>query len=173
MARKITVVPYDGEWLESFRDEAQNIRAIFGEEILEIHHIGSTAIPGMSAKPIVDVMPVVKNINVIDDFNEKMRQKGYLPRGEYGLPGRRYFIKGTERVRTHHIHIYQKGHPDINRHLAFRDYLYVFPDKAKEYQTLKLRLVEKNQGDKNAYINGKNEFIKKIEREALHWKRSA
>ena len=173
MARKITVVPYDGEWLESFRDEAQNIRDIFGEEIIEIYHIGSTAIPGMSAKPIVDVMPVVKNIDVIDGFNAVMREKDYLPRGEYGLPGRRYFIKGNEQFRTHHIHIFQKGHPDIERHLAFRDYLYVYPGKAKEYQALKLRLVEKYKGNKKAYNNGKNAFIKKIEREAIQWKRNA
>jgi len=118
-------------------------------------------------------MPVVKNIETIDIFNAQMREEGYLPRGEYGLPGRRYFIKGTVQVRTHHIHFYQKGHADIERHLAFRDYLYVFPDKAKEYQALKLWLVEKHGSDKEAYINGKNDFIKRIEREALRWKRNA
>jgi len=110
MPRKIFILPYDPLWVESFNVEAKNLRSIFGAEIVEIHHIGSTSIPGMAAKPIVDVLPVVRDIHVIDRFNPIMREKGYLPRGEYGLPGRRYFNKGRINQRSHHIHLYQSGH---------------------------------------------------------------
>jgi len=119
MSRKISILPYDPLWVQLFNVESENLRAIFGAEIVEIHHIGSTAIPGMAAKPIVDMLPVVRDIQVIDGFNPIMREKGYLPRGEYGLPGRRYFIKGCIDERLHHIHMYQSGHGDIERHLAF------------------------------------------------------
>ena len=171
--RTLEVVPYDGDWLESFRDEAQNLRVIFGEEIIAIHHIGSTAITGMPAKPIVDMLPVVRDISVIGGFNSRMRAAGYIPRGENGLPGRRFFIKGTLEKRTHHAHMYQQGHADIERHLAFRDYLYAFPEKAEAYRQLKLTLAEKYPHDPDAYWKGKDPFIRRVEQDALRWKRAA
>ena len=171
--RTLEVVPYDGDWLESFRDEAQNLRAIFAEEIIAIHHIGSTAITGMPAKPIVDMLPVVRDISVIDDFNSRMRAAGYIPRGEYGLPGRRFFIKGTLEKRTHHVHMYQQGHADIERHLAFRDYLYAFPEIAEGYKQLKLSLAKKYPHDLDSYWKGKDPFIRRVEQDALRWKRAA
>lgn len=121
------------------------------------------------AKPIIDLMPVVRDITAIDAFDTIMHEKGYLPRGEYGLPGRRYFIKGTEEKRTHHIHTYQQGHADILRHLAFRDYLIAHPARAGDYGALKLQLVEQSDGDKDAYIEGKDKLVQEIEVEALHW----
>jgi GrpB-like predicted nucleotidyltransferase (UPF0157 family) len=170
MPRKIFVLPYDPLWVESFNVEAKNLRSLFGAEIVEIHHIGSTSIPGMAAKPIVDVLPVVRDIHVIDRFNPVMHESGYLPSGEYGMPGRRYFVKGCINQRSHHIHIYQSGHGDIERHLAFRDYLRTHPNKAKEYEVLKINLVKKYSEDREAYINGKDGFIKELERLALLWK---
>jgi len=169
----VQVVPYDGDWLESFRDEAHKLRAIFAEEILAIHHIGSTSITGMSAKPTIDMLPVVRDIAAVDGFNSRMREAGYIPRGEYGLPSRRFFIRDTRGKRTHNIHIYGQGHADIERHLAFRDYLYAFPDIADEYKTLKLALAEKFSNDLDAYCRGKDPFIKRVEQDALRWKRGA
>ena len=164
--RIVQIVPYTGEWLESFRDEAARLAAIFNREIITIHHIGSTAIPGMPAKPIVDMLPVVRSIEAVDKYSDRMKNAGYIPRGEYGLAGRRYFIKGT-----HHVHIYQQGHPDIERHLAFRDYLYAFPEIAGQYKNLKLDLVKRFNNDPDAYMDGKDAFIKRVEADALRWKR--
>jgi GrpB-like predicted nucleotidyltransferase (UPF0157 family) len=81
-------------------------------------------------------MPVVKDIGLVDRLNEKMRELDYEPMGEFGIPGRRYFHKGKEK-RTHHIHIFQDGSPDIKRHLAFRDYLQSYPDVGARYGALK------------------------------------
>lgn len=120
--RKMTVIPYDEAWVRQFSQEANILRELFGDELIDIHHIGSTAVPGLKTKPIIDMLPVVKDIARIDAYNEAMGQLGYVPRGEFGLEGRRYFPKGGDN-RTHHVHMYQTGHPATKRHLAFRDYL--------------------------------------------------
>ena len=169
MSRKIAILPHDPAWKTAFETEALTLRDIFGDHVITIHHIGSTAVPGLMAKPIIDIMPVVRDIQAIDEFDGRMRERGYLPRGEYGLPGRRYFIKGTEVHRTHHIHTYQEGHPDIVRHLAFRDYLIAHPKRAHDYESLKLELIEKFDGNKDAYIDGKDTLVREIEAEALGW----
>lgn len=104
-----------------FKEEAAKLQTIFGNEIVDIHHIGSTSVPGLKAKPIIDIMPVVRDINTVDNYNIYMQEIGYEPKGENGIPKRRYFQKGGEN-RTHHVHIYQTGSYEIKRHLAFRDY---------------------------------------------------
>jgi GrpB-like predicted nucleotidyltransferase (UPF0157 family) len=128
--REVIVVAYDPAWADAFREESSRIAAIFGPELLSIHHIGSTAIPAMSAKPIVDIMPVVRDISKVEAFNADMIHLGYTPLGEYGIAGRRFFFKGDE-VRTHQVHSYQPDNPEVNRHLAFRDYLIAHADEAR------------------------------------------
>jgi len=102
-----------------FREESVRIQSILRDELVEIQHIGSTAIPGMSAKPVIDMLPIVKDIMQVDDYNESFIEHRYEPRGEYGLAGRRYFVKGKPES-THYVHIYQEGDPAIIRHIAFR-----------------------------------------------------
>lgn len=106
--RKVEVVAFSGEWEKKFVEEDILLQKIFGVEIQIIHHIGSTSVNGLSAKPIIDMMPVVRDINKIDTYNNAMIAIGYEPKGENGLPGRRYFQKGGDK-RTHHIHIYEMG----------------------------------------------------------------
>ena len=144
--------------------------AIFGQEIVAIHHIGSTAIPTVKAKPIVDMLVEVRDIEKIDDFNATMSGLGYLPRGEYGIAGRRYFIKGDEIYRTHHIHVYQTGHPDIARHLDFRDYLIAHPEEAQAYSRLKEELAGRYPMDVASYVAGKDGLIKELDRRAKAWR---
>ncbi|MHA2423937.1 MAG: GrpB family protein [Candidatus Thorarchaeota archaeon] len=174
MVRVIEVVPYDPEWLKKYEEEANLIRSILGEELIEIHHVGSTSIPGILAKPIIDILPVVRDIGKINDFNPQFIENGYKPRGEGGLPGRRYFSKGAPyaHLRTHHIHIYQVGHEDIERHLAFRDYMIAYPKEAHVYGELKKQLAAKFPKDALAYSDGKDAFIQEKERRALEWHRS-
>jgi GrpB-like predicted nucleotidyltransferase (UPF0157 family) len=100
MVRRIEVVSYDPYWKEKFNLEARLIKTIFDKEILAIHHIGSTAIPKISAKPIIDILFEVHNIDVIDDYDTKMIEQVYLPKGESGIPNRRLFIKGSEEFRS-------------------------------------------------------------------------
>ena len=170
MERQVQVVPHDPGWKESFREEASRLRAIFEQEIIAIHHIGSTSIPNISAKPIIDILVEVRAIGRIDHFNSVMRQHGYRPRGENGLPGRRYFVKGSQALHTHHIHMYEHGHPDIARVLIFRDYLLAHPDEALRYGKLKEALAHQFPKDIDTYQSGKAELIQELEGKAARWK---
>ncbi len=160
--RNIVVVPYDPSWPEKFQLEAAKIAAILGQELLSIHHIGSTAIPGISAKPIIDMMPVVRSIEKVEEFNPTLMQLGYEPKGENGIPGRRFFVKGGDEHRTHHVHTYESGNPEVARHLDFRDYLMAHPQEAQRYASLKLELAKEFPHDIFGYMAGKDAFIKEI-----------
>lgn len=166
--RKVEVVSYSDSWKERFEAEAEQLQKIFDSEIIMIHHIGSTSVNGLSAKPIIDIMPVVRDINNIDAFNDAMIAIGYEPRGENGLPGRRYFQKGGDN-RTHHVHIYEMGNPEIERHLAFRDYLRTHPKVAKDYGQLKEMLAKQFPYNIESYIEGKEQLATEIEEKAIEW----
>jgi GrpB-like predicted nucleotidyltransferase (UPF0157 family) len=172
MLRVITVVPYDPHWPDLFRAEANELAEILGEEMVAIHHIGSTAIPGIHAKPIIDILVEVEDIERIDAFNQQMTKRGYLPKGEFGIRGRRFFMKGTEENRTHHVHVFQTGDPEFERHLAFRDYLRAHPEEAQAYSRLKQELARRFPHDIDSYMAGKNDWIKETERKAKAWKKS-
>jgi len=123
---------------------------------------------GLKSKPIIDIMPVVKDIEKIDSFNERMEQLGYECMGELGMKGRRYFRKGGDN-RTHQVHVFQRDNKeDIIRHLAVRDYLRTHPDEANRYGELKDNLAKQFPGDIEAYMDGKDAFVKELERKALN-----
>ncbi|WP_144510976.1 GrpB family protein [Bacillus sp. FJAT-22090] len=166
--RKVLVEEHSAEWKKKFEEEAILLQKAFGSEIQIIHHIGSTSVNGLSAKPIIDIMPVVRDISKIDTFNNEMIAIGYEPKGENGLPGRRYFQKGGN-DRTHHVHIYEVGNPGIERHLAFRDYLSTHPNVKKKYGNLKVALAKQFPYDIESYIKGKENVASEIERDALKW----
>ncbi|MCE4050596.1 MULTISPECIES: GrpB family protein [Bacillaceae] len=166
--RKVEVCPYSNEWRVLFETEKKLLQHIFEAELLEIHHIGSTSIRGMKAKPIIDIMPIVINIHNIDSYNGKMIEIGYEAKGENGISGRRYFQKGGDE-RTHHVHIYEAGSPEIFRHLAFRDFLRANKEEAEKYGDLKEKLSQKYPADIQAYINGKHDAAASLEQKALKW----
>ncbi|MUK87895.1 GrpB family protein [Ornithinibacillus sp. L9] len=168
MARKVEVCAYNPDWDLMFKEEVDKLKRIFGNEIVDIHHIGSTSVSGLHAKPIIDIMPVVQNINHIDKYNEEMKNIGYEPRGENGLPGRRYYRKGGDH-RSHHVHIYQDGSFEITRHIAFREYLRSHLDAKKEYGELKKRLAQQFPYDIDSYITGKEQLVREIEVKAMKW----
>ena len=163
--RKVEVMPYDKRWVSKFEEESRKLFEIFGAEMIELHHIGSTSVSGLHAKPIIDMMPVVRDIHRVNDYNTAMIAIGYEPKGENGIAGRRYFQKGGDN-RTHHIHIYAQGNSEIKRHIAFRDYLRAHPDVAQEYGDLKERLSQRFPYDIESYINGKEQLLSEIERKA-------
>lgn len=170
--RRVEVKPYNEQWLSMFEEEANKLLEIFGSEIIKIHHIGSTSVNGLMAKPIIDIMPIVRDINRIDEFNTAMVAIGYEPKGENGITRRRYFQKGGDN-RTHHVHIYELGNPEIERHIAFRDYLRVHPYDAKKYGDLKDALSQRFPYNIESYIKGKEKLVLEIERKALEWYRSS
>jgi GrpB-like predicted nucleotidyltransferase (UPF0157 family) len=166
---KVEVVEYNSEWPNLYLEEAEKIKNILGNELIDIYHIGSTSVTNLRAKSIIDIMPVVRDITKVDDYNKEFETLGYEPKGEFGMVGRRYFRKGVEN-RTHQIHIFERSNSnDIERHLAVRDYLRTHPEDAFEYGELKSRLATMFPSDIEAYCDGKDNFVKELERKALEW----
>jgi GrpB-like predicted nucleotidyltransferase (UPF0157 family) len=166
--RSMEVVPHNPLWKTEFSKEAAVLSSVFGDEVVKIHHIGSTAITGIYAKPIIDILVEVKDILRINDYSNRMQELGYIPREEWGISGRRYFIKGINH-RTHHVHVYQSGNPEITRHLRFRDYMNAHSDEARQYEELKRELAGKYKHNPAQYTDGKDAFIKEIDRKAKEW----
>jgi GrpB-like predicted nucleotidyltransferase (UPF0157 family) len=169
MGRRVEVLPYHHDWPELFEAEASALRQIFGEQIVAVHHFGSTAIPGSSAKPTIDILVIVREIGCADALAARLHAFGYVAVGEYGIPGRRFFYKGSYDLRTHHLHVYQFDNPAILRHIAFRDYLREHPISARAYSRLKEDLARAFPEDMDSYIAGKNDFVRQQEHEALTW----
>lgn len=173
MAQHIIVEKYNPNWKKMYEAEAKLILNILKDNCIAIYHIGSTAVENLAAKPIIDIMPVVKSLEEVDQKAELFMQIGYEYLGEFGIKNRRYLRKGGDH-RTHQIHIFtQNDLENINRHLALRDYLRVHLDIAKEYGQLKSELALKYPYDIEKYCDGKDEFVKKIEKEALIWQKNS
>lgn len=166
--RQVIVTPYQSSWPDAFQEEKEQLKTIFGDRLLAVHHIGSTSVPGLSAKPILDILPVVDSLDGIEAFDAAMEQIGYEAKGEFGMSGRRYYRKGGDN-RTHHIHLYADGNPEIIRHVVFRDYLRQHPEEVEAYSTIKERLAHQYPEDISAYIAGKDSFVKTMEQRALAW----
>jgi len=171
MLRVVEVVPYDPQWPARFATEAAAVQAALGDTVIRVEHVGSTSVPGLAAKPILDMMPLVHDVRDVSKCITAMAAIGYIPRGEFGLPGRRYFVKGPAHARLVHCHIYAADHPEVERHLAFRDYLRTHPDALAAYAALKLALAQQHPTDIVAYMDGKDGLIKQIEAAALAWRR--
>lgn len=168
----IQVVEYDSNWKMLFDNEKNEIENILGSKLKAIYHIGSTAVEGLKAKPIIDILLVLEQVKDIDIFNEKFEAFCYECMGELGITGRRYFRKGGNN-RTHQIHAFgENSHHDIIRHIALRDYLRKHPVVATEYGELKAELAVKFPESIDNYSDGKNAFVKKLEKDALEWYQS-
>jgi GrpB-like predicted nucleotidyltransferase (UPF0157 family)/predicted GNAT family N-acyltransferase len=162
LKRIIKIVPYQSNWPEMFEAEAKLIQQALGSTCIAIHHIGSTSVPGLCAKPIIDILPVVKNIQEVDGATKAMEQLGYEAKGEFGIAFRRYFQKGKE-TRTFNVHVYEEGDPEINRYLKFRDWMRTHEEDARAYAQLKMELAEKFPEDILQYTSGKDAFIAAVD----------
>jgi len=165
------MAPHDPSWAGAFEAEASRITQALGRNLVVCHHIGSTAIPGIHAKPIIDVLGEVLDLDAVDARAHAMEALGYEAMGEFGIPGRRFFRREDSRkVRTHHVHVFAAGSPSTTRHIAFRDFMRAHPDHAREYSELKRRLARAHPTDIVEYMKGKDAFIKDMERRALAWR---
>lgn len=170
MAQHIVVTEYNPLWIDMFEKETMEIKKILGENCVAIHHIGSTSVVGLAAKPIIDIMPIVHNLENVDKVASEFEKIGYEYMGEFGISGRRYLRKGGDE-RTHHIHIFTENNTDdIERHLAVRDYLQTHKDICDKYAALKKELAKRFPYDNDGYCDGKEKFIRKLERDALEWR---
>lgn len=169
----VEVVAHDPSWKLKFENEANCIRAALGSAVAEIHHIGSTSIPGIYAKPIIDMLLELTSIDAADEKAESLVTIGYEAMGEFGIPGRRYFHKNSPSgVREYQVHAFAVGSGEVSRHLAFRDYLRSHAEVARQYSELKRGLAKRYHSNIEAYMNGKDPFIKETQQAALTWWRS-
>ncbi|GLX67403.1 GrpB family protein [Paenibacillus glycanilyticus] len=164
---EVRLSDYREEWAKMFREEAEFLRSVFEGVDLRFEHFGSTAVPGMKAKPVIDMMGIVDDINEVDLFNDTMASLGYDVAGDWGIAGRRLFRKGGEQ-RTHHIHFYQSDNAQIERHLIFRDYLLRHPEEAAKYSRFKEDLAQR-YASTSEYSPAKKTFVTAMEQLALIW----
>jgi GrpB-like predicted nucleotidyltransferase (UPF0157 family)/GNAT superfamily N-acetyltransferase len=161
--KQIEVVPYNSDWPLAFEAESAKIKEALGENCIEVHHIGSTSVPGLIAKPKIDIISVVQSL---DNATSAFESLGYQYRKEHEMPFRLYF---TKKIATHiNLHVYEDQNPEIELNILFRDFLRNCQTSCAEYASLKKNLLanksshEKNNSRSTGYNLGKNGFIKKI-----------
>lgn len=161
--------PYDPDWKRAFEAEAPVLKACFGESVVTLHHIGSTAVPGIMAKPIIDILAEAASLSGIDACAPAVINAGYEARGEYGVPGRRYFSKPARNASdlSFHVHVFLQGAPEALRHLCFRDYLLLRPDLAAEYSALKRAMSDASGVLAADYQQRKAGFVQRVQSLAL------
>jgi GrpB-like predicted nucleotidyltransferase (UPF0157 family) len=169
--RRVEVVPYRAEWQTLFEKEKNLIAEVFNQTEAEIHHIGSTSVPGLSAKPIIDIMLAAESLESVEKATPALEAAGYDPRGENGIPGRRYFQKCDEKgIRKVHLHAFEKGSHQLYRHLVFRDYLRSHPEEAARYASVKEEAARQYEYEIESYIAAKSPTVLEIEEKARLWK---
>ena len=156
---KVTLAAYDPSWPELAKQESGRLAAAIGDTLVGIEHVGSTAIPGIAAKPIIDLQPVVRSLAALDARRPQVEAMGYQWRGEFGLPGRRYCTFDRDGVRIFQAHCYEQGNPEIARTLVFRDYLRAHPAEASAYETIKREAAAAHPADTLAYNDHKSAWI--------------
>ena len=158
---EVEVVPYDPAWDEKYSKEAQMLWNAIGNRVADIQHIGSTAIKGMSAKPIIDIAVAVEVIDIAPSLTQSLKAIGYDNRGKWGgIEGHYFFRKGNPR--EYFLHVFEKQSDFWRRRLAFRDYLIAHKDVALAYQTLKMNLAALYPDDRGAYTCNKKAFVEEI-----------
>lgn len=169
MTSLYTFSDYSEDWPREFEREAARLRGYLRGVVVEIYHIGSTSVPGLAAKPVIDLMPVVSSIQMVDELTPHLEKEGYRAWGEYGLPGRRFFTRDRQNYRTHNIHIYPEGHPDVIRHLAFCAYLRSHEKERMEYEAVKRLAYTHHPANIQGYMDEKDGFIRHLEPLAVDW----
>ena len=162
----VQLIPYTKEWKRLFEEEKKALRKAVGPYVEDIQHVGSTSIdiPGMVAKPILDISIFIHSLALVKECVPKLEDLGYEYRGEYGIPGRHYFVKGEPR--THHIHMMLPTCANRQNQVYFRDYLLQHPERALEYARFKQEWAASCDGDREAYTSGKDPLISQILKEA-------
>ena len=165
----VRLLPHDPSWAELANGEANRLLKETGSLFSEISHVGSTSIPGIAAKPIVDLVAVAASLDLLDKARPVIEALGYAWHGEYGLEGRRFctLTDPQSGLRKFHLHCYAEGDHSIRRHLAFRDYMRAHPDQAQAYEEMKRHCAAKHPDDSHAYTECKDRWIKRVEAEAL------
>lgn len=166
---EIKVLSYDPQWINLYDNEAKQIQQNLGKDIRAIYHIGSTAIPGMSAKPVIDILIVCENLDSIEDIAIKLKRLNYEEVRRQIIPHMSFFTRKILENISFHLHLWERGDPQINRHVNFKDYLIHHPDEAKQYANLKIELAKKFSHNIYRYVLGKDKLVQQIDAKAKHW----
>jgi GrpB-like predicted nucleotidyltransferase (UPF0157 family) len=156
--KAVTVVPPDAQWPMLFEQIRAHLWPAIASVVLRVEHVGSTAVPGLAAKPVIDIDLVIADENALLILEERLRPLGYTARGTLGVPGRWAFRPPND-LPTHHLYACPHDSEGLQNHLTFRDYLRANPLKAREYGALKLQLAQQFPQDMDRYIAGKTAFI--------------
>ena len=165
--KSVGLAPHRAEWKTLFESEANLLREAAGKYAVAIEHIGSTAVSGLVAKPIIDILVGVQKLEDAEKCIAPLTEIGYEYRGEQGIAGRFYFRKGTAEVSTHHLHMVEITSDFWRTHLLFRDYLRQHPNAAQDYGKLKRELSVKYKNNRPAYTEAKATFIESILKKAV------
>jgi GrpB-like predicted nucleotidyltransferase (UPF0157 family) len=162
MADPIVIVNYDPGWPGQFEMLRRRISEVLGDLVARIEHVGSTAVPGLAAKPILDFVVLLASADNLPAAVDRLATLGYVRQGDLGIPGREAFTT-PPLAPAHHLYVFTESCGEFSRHLAFRDYLRANPEGAHAYEELKRTLASRFAEDRIAYVKGKTEFV----REAL------
>ena len=162
----VRLVPHDPAWAALFAAEARRVQAALGPDLpLALEHTGSTAVPGLVAKPVLDLLGGYPPGTPVESYIAALVGTGYVHRGEQGIPGREFFRRGEPR--TYHLHLVVQHGPFWREHLAFRNTLRAQPAVREAYAALKVDLARRYPRDRAAYIEGKGVFVRQVVAEAL------
>jgi GrpB-like predicted nucleotidyltransferase (UPF0157 family) len=168
----IDVVPHDPQWVGEFEREAAAIRNALSDVLLRIEHVGSTAVPDLPAKPIIDIQVSVRDIEEREAFVRPLERLGYLFAPDPDSPDYHFFGKPRERPRRYHVHVCVAGSGEEMRHLVVRDFLRSHSEEAAKYADLKRELARRTHQDRLAYIEGKEPFMRDLEQWAAAWSKA-
>ena len=166
VTRHVVVEPYDENWKRDFERIAAELTDALGETAPAVEHVGSTSVPGLAAKPVIDIDVVIRDREALGDAVGKLAAIGYTHEGDLGIPGREAFAyEGKEHLKKHHLYVCARDSEELRRHLAFRDYLRAHPEAVREYGRIKAEGAALHPYDIDAYIAHKAPFIERIYRE--------
>lgn len=161
--KRVEVCPYDSVWASDFQAIKKELTAALGDLAISVEHVGSTSVPGLSAKPIIDIDVVIEGEDVLPSVIEALGKIGYTHEGNKEIPGREAFsYDGKEHLRKHHLYVCTKDAAELKRHVTFRDYLRANPDAVAEYSRVKEEGAKRYPFDIDGYIAYKSPFIEKI-----------
>ena len=162
----VKLVEHNPEWRQSFVREEKKIRKVFGRDALVIQHVGSTAIPRILAKPIIDIALIVPSLQKARHYEKKLKEIGYEIKKNDTRKERLFFTKGPEEKRTHYLHVGEIGSGYTEDMILFKDYLCKHKDMAKKYSDLKESLAKKYQDKREIYTSKKEKLIREIVKKA-------
>ena len=158
----VELMPYDENWAKEFELEKKRLKKILGKRALDIQHVGSTAIPGLRAKPILDIAVAVENASMLRELISVLSEAGYDVKDSINELGEILARKGTPENRTHYIHVEVINSMFWNNHILFRDYLLSHPEYIKKYENLKQEMFERFKDERKLYTAAKNDFIEEV-----------